>query len=195
MMMRFEAITDSMREAVLRFCMKQCSMNRSVTIEEVKKLVKTSFDCLNKVPYAGISTMPFFSYQLYAGEQYTNEILPENIKQDGTITTRGVLLGTFIIDGYSADERGKVIMRGYDVVYDPDERVIRLLYRIMVSDEEVTTVYRIETDLYEDFDVYSFIPDIISQMSDRLKQGAFLPSPVDMAVCNNIPVISIMEVC
>ncbi len=193
MMMRFEAITDDMREAVFRFCMEQCSMNRTVSVDEIKKLVTTAFDVFNKVPYAGIGTTPFYSYHMYAGEQYTNEILPENIKQDGLITARGIQLGAFIVDGYSADTTDKVIMRGYDVVYDPDEKVIKLLYRIMISDEDITTVYRVETELYEDFDVYSFILDVTSQMSGKLRQGAFIPAPTP--VCSGIPTISIMEVC
>lgn len=193
MMMRFEAITDDMREAVFSFCMEQCSVNSSVSVDEIKKLVTTAFDVFNKVPYAGIGTTSFYSYHMCAGEQYTNEIFPENIKQNGVITERGVLLGTFIVDGYSADTTDKVIMRGYDVVYDPDERTVKLLYRIMISDEDITTVYRVETELYEDFDVYSFILDVTSQMSGKLRQGAFIPAPTP--VCSSIPTISIMEVC
>ena len=109
------------------------------------------------------------------------------------ITARGIQLGAFIVDGYSADTTDKVIMRGYDVVYDPDEKVIKLLYRIMISDEDITTVYRVETELYEDFDVYSFILDVTSQMAGKLRQGAFIPAPTP--VCSGIPTISIMEVC
>lgn len=193
MMMRFSAVANDMREAVFRFCMEQCSVNSSVSVDEIKKLVTTAFDVFNKVSYAGIGTTPFYSYHMYAGEQYTNEIFPENIKQNGVITERGVLLGTFIVDGYSADTTDKVIMRGYDVVYDPDERTVKLLYRIMISDEDATTVYRVETELYEEFDVYSFILDMTAQMSGRLVQGAFIPAPE--TVCNCIPTISIMEVC
>ena len=61
------------------------------------------------------------------------------------------------------------------MVYDLDSQEIKLLYRIMTVDESVTTLYRVDTDLFEDFDVYEFMIDISSQMIGKLKQSLSIP--------------------
>ena len=75
-------------------------------------------------------------------------------------------------DTYTADDNeAATIARGYDVVYDIKSSEIKLLYRIMTTDDNLTTFYRVNTDVYEDFDVYEFIIDISSQIVGKLKQS------------------------
>ena len=113
---------------------------------------------------------------MYAGEQYTDEIFPESIKENGTIYEKAIHLGTFMIDSYTADtEEARAIARGYDVVYDLESCEIKLLYRVMTTDDSVTTLYRVDTDVYEDFDVYEFVIDISSQIMGKLKQSLSVP--------------------
>lgn len=108
---------------------------------------------------------------------YADEILPNSIKENGVIIERGINLGTFIIDHYSCDT-GEKIVRGYDVVYDLDKREIALIYRIEVMDKGVRNLYRVETDLFEDFDVWQFMFDITSDISDTLRRKIAFPTTI-----------------
>lgn len=172
MMMRFTKVTEDMREAMLQFCMEQSEMNGYTSEDEVMALVDSAFDVFDKASKTALPVVPVYRYHMYAGEQYTDEILPESIRENGVIYDRAVQLGTFMLDSYSADtEEAKAIIRGYDVIYDLDSEEIKLLYRVMTADDSVTTLYRVDTDLYEDFDVYEFMIDISAQIIGKLKQS------------------------
>lgn len=175
MMMRFTKLTESMREAMFQFCFEQETMNRYAN-EEVENIVESAFAVLNRMSAVSLPVVPVYRYHMYAGEQYTDEILPESIRENGVIYDRAVQLGTFMLDSYSADtEESKAIIRGYDVIYDLDSEEIKLLYRVMIADDSVTTLYRVDTDLYEDFDVYEFMIDISAQIIGKLKQSLSVP--------------------
>lgn len=197
MMMRYATISKDMKEAMFRFCMEQGTANGRTSAEEVKKLVDTAFEIFNKIPYSGIIAVPIYRYTINAGEKFTDEIFPVEVKNNGIICERCVILGTIMLDSYSAEnDNGKNIIRGYDVVYDPDSKTVKLYYRLMVSDDSVITLYRVETDVYEDFDVYEFMLEVTSQISGKLRQSLFVPvSENGIANSGGIPAISIMEVC
>lgn len=176
MMMRFTKLTDNMKEAMLQFCFEQETMNRYANEEKVENMVESAFAVLNKMPAVSLPVVPIYRYHMYAGEQYTEEILPNSIKENGILYDRAVHLGTFMLDSYSADtEEVKAIIRGYDVIYDIDTEEIKLLYRVMTTDDSVTTLYRVDTDLYEDFDAYEFMIDISAQIIGKLKQSISIP--------------------
>lgn len=176
MMMRFTKITDNMKEAMLQFCFEQETMNRYANEEEVKNMVESAFAVLNRMPTVSLPVVPVYRYHMYAGEQYTDEILPNSIKENGILYDEAIHLGTFMLDSYSADtEETRAIIRGYDVVYDLDSEKIKLLYRLMTADNSVTTLYRVDTDLYEDFDVNEFMIDISAQIIGKLKQSLSIP--------------------
>jgi len=176
MIMRFTKLTDDMREAMFQFCMEQTEMNGYTGEEEIEVLVDSAFNVFEKIPATALPVVPVYRYHMYAGEQFTDEIFPDSIKENGKIYDRAVHLGTFMIDSYSADtEEAKAIARGYDVFYDIDSGEIKLLYRVMISDDSITTLYRVDTDIYEDFDVYEFVIDISTQIMGRLKQSLSIP--------------------
>lgn len=170
-MMRFTKVTEDIREALFQFCMEQAFTNSYVGAEEIEILMESAFAVLDRIKPSGLPVVPVYRYQLYAGEQFTDEILPQSIKENGVLYDRSVCLGTFALDSYSDTAEQKTIIRGYDVVYDLDSGGIRLLYKISIADDSVKTLYRVDTDLYEDFDVYKFIIDLTSQISTRLKQS------------------------
>ena len=183
MMIRFTKITEDLQEALLQFCMEQESMNGYVYQEEIQGLVESAFMVMNKMSDTSLNVSPIYRYHMYAGEQFTNEILPDSIKENGILYDKMIHLGGFMIDSYSADtEEIRAVIRGYDVVYDLESGEIKLLYRIMTTDENVTTLYRIDTDLFEDFDVHEFVIDISSQIIGRLKQSLSVPKTVMMKV-------------
>lgn len=176
MMMKFTKLTDNVKEAMLQFCFEQETMNRYANEEEVKNIIESAFAVLNRMPAVSLPVVPIYRYHMYAGEQFTDEILPNSIKENGILYDEAIHLGTFMLDSYSADtEEAKAIIRGYDVVYDLDSKEIKLLYRLMTTDNSVTTLYRVDTDLYEDFDVYEFIIDISAQIIGKLKQSLSVP--------------------
>ncbi len=47
---------------------------------------------------------------------------------------------------------------------------------IEVINDGVKNTYRVETDLFEDFDVWEFMFDITTDVSDILKQNMIIPA-------------------
>lgn len=177
MMIRFNKISTQIKEAMFKFCMEQSVMNGYSDKAETYAIVKSAFNVIDKIQGTSLPVEPVYRYIMYAGEQFTDEILPADIKENGEIFKRTISLGSFLLDSYSSDTcEGNLIMRGYDVVYDIDSKEIVLLYRIMTTDDDITTVYRVDTDIYEDFDVFEFIIDISAQIIIRLKQSLSIPN-------------------
>lgn len=168
--MIFAAIKNEIKDALLCFCLEQCSVNGGVSVCEVEKLVNKAFELFGKNPSGMIDPISLYRYHLYAGEQYTDEILPNDIKENGVICERCLHLGTFLANEYS-NNNDKIITRGYDVVYDLDREELLLLYRVVYSDNNVVTIYRVETEWFEDFDVTGFMLDLTVQLAAKLKQN------------------------
>lgn len=180
-MMRFTRITDRMREAVMQFCMEQECLNGYAAADLTEIMLKSAYMVYEKYPAAVLPVAPVYRYSICAGEGFTEEILPEEIKKKGIIYQNCVHLGSFMIDGYS-DESGETsVIRGYDVLYDCDSNEVKLFYRITTSDSNVTTNYRIETEIYERFDFYEFIIDLSAQLLGKNMQGYSLPVSVKEA--------------
>lgn len=168
--MIFAAIKNEIKDALLCFCLEQCSVNGGVDVCEVENLVNKAFEVFEKNSCAHIDPISMYRYHLYAGERYTEEIFPDNIKENGIICERCLHLGTFLAKEYS-DNVNKIITRGYDVVYDLESEEMLLLYRVMYSDNSVVTIYRVETEYFEDFDVTGFMLDLTSQIAGKLKKN------------------------
>ena len=62
------------------------------------------------------------------------------------------------------------IERGYDVVYDLRSEKVILLYRVDISDNDAATVYRVETDLFENFNAADFIISLSVQLANVLQK-------------------------
>lgn len=168
--MIFMTIENEIKEAMFRFCLKQCAVDGILPIDEVDNVVETAFEVVSDEVGGEINITKFYRYHLYAGEEFTSEILPENVKENGVICERGIHLGTFLADTYADnDDVGKVIMRGYDVIYDLDKQKIILLYRVLISDNELLTIYRVETDYIEDFNLYEFMVDLAAQICTKVR--------------------------
>lgn len=168
--MIFAAIKNEIKDALLCFCLEQCSVNGGVDVCEVENLVNKAFEVFEKNPCAHIDPISLYRYHLYAGERYTDEIFSDSIKENGIICERCLHLGTFLANEYS-NNTDKIITRGYDVVYDLDREEMLLLYRVVYSDNDVVTIYRVETEWFEDFDVTEFMLDLTVQIAAKLKQN------------------------
>ena len=168
-MMRFTKVNDDIQAALVQFCVEQETMSEYMAENEIESVVESAFSVMNRIPAAGMRVAPIYRYHLYAGTAFTDEIFPYSIKENGVLYNNAIHLGTFLIDSYRASsDETKLIARGYDVIYDLDSSEIRLLYRIATTDDSMTTLYRVDTDLYEDFNFYEFIIDLTSQIIAKL---------------------------
>lgn len=168
--MIFAAIKNEIKDALLCFCLEQCSANGGASVCEVENLVNKAFEVFAKNPSGMIDSISLYRYHLYAGEKYTEEIFPDNIKENGVICERCLHLGTFLANEYS-NNTDKIISRGYDLVYDLDIEQMLLIYRVVYSDNDVVTIYRVETEWFEDFDVTEFMLDLTAQITAKLNQN------------------------
>lgn len=168
--MIFAAIKNEIKDALLCFCLEQCPPF-GIAVGDVENLVNKAFEVFAKTPSGMIDPISLYRYHLYAGEQYTDEILPDDIKENGVICERCLYLGTFTANEYS-NNTAKIITRGYDLVYDLDNEEMLLLYRVVYADNDVVTVYRVETEWFEDFDVTKFMLDLTVQIAAKLKQSS-----------------------
>lgn len=174
-MMKFAIINDSIESALLDFCMQQKVMSDDLD-DELGYLVGSAFSVMNRIPAAEMKEYSVYNYHFYAGEQFTSEIFPEHIKENGLLCERAIHLATMQVDSYSATGlETKLISRGYDMVYDIEEQRILLLYYIITSDDNVTIIYRTETDTFEDFNSYEFIIELAAQMIAKLKRNLCMP--------------------
>lgn len=175
-MMRFTKVNDDIQTALVQFCVEQETMSEYMPENEIESVVESAFSVMNRIHETGLRTAPIYRYHLYAGDAFTDEIFPNSIKENGVLYNSVIHLGTFLIDSYCASsDETKLITCGYDVIYDFDSSEIKLIYCISITDDSMTTTYRVDTELYEDFNFYEFIIDLTSQMVSKLKcnQGRF----------------------
>lgn len=168
--MIFAAVKNEIKDALLCFCLEQCSVNGGVIVGDVEDFISKAFEVVGKNPYAHIDPISMYRYHLYAGEEHTYEIFPDEARDNGVLCEHCLHLGTFLANEYS-NNTDKIITRGYDVVYDLDREDIVLLYRVVYADNGVLTVYRVETEWIEDFNLTRFMLDLTSQIAAKLKQN------------------------
>lgn len=91
---------------------------------------------------------------------------------NSVICPEGIWLGSFLIDDDSYIERGDTILfTGYDIIYDPAADEIVLLYIVAADtdgDSDITTVYRVRIDMFEDFSLEGFVYGLAAQICTRL---------------------------
>lgn len=175
-MMRFNVMNDDMQSALTQFCMEQELMTDYMEEGEVESLVESAFAVMNRIPCTGMKKTAMYRYHFYAGDELTDEIFPENVRDNGLLVSAAVHLGTITVADYCSDENpSRMVSRGYDVVYDLETEQIRLFYSIATSDDEIVTVYRVEVDSYDSFDLQEFMIELSAQMIAKLKrnQGCF----------------------
>ena len=169
--MRFITITDSMIEAIFEFVMEQNADN-SVQDFNIDCMVTTAFEELGKVHgVLPVTAIHRYNFNVRGGD--SDYLFPAEIEDDGVLYKNMVHIGTFRLDEYDPDEdTDKLITSGYDVIYDLDSCSIKVLYRVEVSDDEITSVYRVETEKFEELYASEFIVSLAVQLSEKLRDGA-----------------------
>jgi hypothetical protein len=181
-MMRFITITNKLIEAVLEFCMTQCEFCCDYTESEVKAMLDMASSELKKIRNGVLPVAALNRYDLFVSGGYSDEILPPDEEANGILYREMVHLASFDIDEYgSSDCPYKCITRGYDIVYDMLSGRVLPVYKITISDNDVTSVYRVESELFEGFCSAEFIISLSLQLADKLKNGAaYLGKVADM---------------
>ena len=170
-------LTTESTAVFLPFSAKEIEQSPYESVEDIKKLVDSAFSIFEKIPKKWFRITPVYRYIFYVGDNYIDEIYPDSVKENGVLIERAIYLDTFIIGHYICDS-GERIKRGYDIYYDLDKREISLDYRIEVINNGVKNTYRVETDLFEDFDAWEFMFDITTDVSNILKQNLIIPAEV-----------------
>lgn len=173
-MLRFSKIAEDIQAALTQFCVLQ--NDGYIGDEEIENIVESAFTVFGRFSDTSLPAAPVFRYHMYAGEQYTDEIFPETVKDNGILYDSCIHLGTFSLDSYGdTADKTKTVVRGYDVFYDMESGMVKLVYRIMTENNSMTSLYRVDTYYYEDFDVYEFIIDISAQIINKLKLSLSIP--------------------
>lgn len=177
MIMKFKNVSDGMKNALFDFCMKQTCFKRYATYEEIEEMVYGAFYEMEGIPSTYFTVSPVYRYSMKANENLKEELLPCKASENSIMYQRAITLGTFMMDGFVSDCDDEVIAtRGYEVIYDLDSREIKLLYYVTTRNDEITSMYRVEADMFEGFDEFIFIPELKYQMIEQLKQSLYVPS-------------------
>ncbi len=79
-----------------------------------------------------------------------------------------VYLATIRTDVCSSDDGETVIERSCDIIYDVGGNTIIPVYTVALSNSDMTSVYRVECGLIEEFDNIEFMIALGVQLADRL---------------------------
>ena len=167
-MMRFSKINEEMQAAMVQFCIEQEIMSPYDEDDEIEKLVESAFSVMNRVPNSVLHETPIYRYHFF-GDKAEKEIFPDTVKENGLLISAAIHLATIHTEEYISDGGiQKLVTSSCDVVFDMETEEIRLLYRIVNSDEAVTSVYRTEIETLDIFDAREFIIEVTAQLLNKL---------------------------
>lgn len=168
--MYFMRVKNKIKQALIRFCMAQPNVGVNYSAREVESLVDGALSPLKK--YTGVTVTPAAveGYALYANGKKVGKTFPEFIKNVGIISDSAVFLGTLFNEEKSNVISGKQLTHCYDLFYDDAYEEIRIVYRVEISDDDFTAVYRTEVFGFDKFNLYDFIRAATLQIADMLEK-------------------------
>ncbi|MBD5157314.1 MAG: hypothetical protein HDT13_06755 [Butyrivibrio sp.] len=168
--MFFLRIKSKVKLAMVRFCMAQPNVGINYTAREVEKLVDNAFATLNRFTGVTVTPAAVEGYTLYANGKKVGKSFHDLAKNVGIISDSAVFLGTLFNEEKSDVISGKQITHCYDLFYDDAYDEIRMVYRVEISDDDFTAVYRAEVFGFEKFDLFDFIRAAALQIADMLEK-------------------------
>ena len=159
-----------MIEAIFNFILEQ---NDDCTVADynIDSMLDTAVSELGNIRGGVLPVTTIHRYNISVKGDDTDFLFPREIEEKGVLYKNMVHLGTFGTDEYESSD-DKVITGGYDVIYDLDSCSVKVLYRVEISDDDVTTVYRVETDCMPGLYAGKFIVSFAVQLSEKLMDGA-----------------------
>lgn len=154
--------------ALTDFCIEQNS-NDNYSEDSIAVMVGELLDyCDRRIGPSEIAADPINKYLIYTYGRDDEKIIPPFIKDNDVICANGVILCT--VEHKNVLMRGTAASGSYEIVYDCDEDIIRLFYKVILRDNEVITVYRTETDSYKDFDFFEFYMELSNQLKSSIDE-------------------------
>ncbi|MBR1831012.1 MAG: hypothetical protein IJ784_01095 [Ruminiclostridium sp.] len=155
-------------DALVEFCVQQS--NGAVPIEKINEVVCSAFSVFSKFPRKHMASREIMNYAILDEGRNVDDILYDEARENAVICDNGVILGTFMIkDGSYIKSKAISLICGYDVVYDTDNDEIMLVYVVhALAADGTMTMYRVPTDVMEDFDLCGFVVSVVTQMCRNL---------------------------
>ena len=170
-MMRFIKYDSALLYAICDFCEEQHKKNGDphFPIYHIISMLSAAYDDLDKI--GGVLPVTEI-HRYHISCNNAEDILPERMESNGVIYKNAVHLGTFIPVYFDEDDYPDHNIRcGYDVIYDIDDNKVKLLYRAEISNDIITTLYRVEDDNYNFFDAADFLVSLMIQLAEKLRDG------------------------
>lgn len=166
--MRFINFTEELMYAICEFCEEQ-NNDPEYADYDILGMLDSAAEEFAKID--GVLPVTDIHHYHICGK-YSRDILPAITENNGVVYDNVVHLGTFNVSVYDEDEiPGHEITCGYDVIYDVKDKTVKLLYRVEIANEIMTTLYRVEENVFEDFDVSEFIVSLSIQIAQKLRDG------------------------
>lgn len=118
--------------------------------------------CDRRLPNVNIAAERICRYRFLNFGRDDNRILPEDIRNNDVLCEKGIVLCH--ISRKNLPVGKNTVASGYEVVYDCDENVIRLFYKVTFRAGEVITIYRTEAACFKDFDFFGFYAELTHQL-------------------------------
>ena len=163
--MRFKRMIDGLVNAMVHYCI-QYDFTNGFTESKLERLAGAAYRVLGSLPDAEMKAYTVFSYHFFTSDIKAEEIFPDDIKENGILCEQAIHLATFPQDSFTmaGDTR--------------EDESIRLLYRLMIADSEMTTIYRVDVPENTDFDSYQFFMDTVARLSEKVKHNRREPEQV-----------------
>lgn len=175
--MRFKNMINGLTGAMLQYCMEQ-EFAGDHTQEELERIVSAAYSALSDLPDAELKEYAVYSYHFFTSDGKSEEIFPEYMQENGLLYNRAIHLATIPLDCYTMNGDVREINSAYDLIFDLADERIHLLYRLMIADSDMTTIYRVETAEPDDFDTYEFVMCLVAQLYEKVKHHYHKPEQV-----------------
>lgn len=170
--MYFMRIKNKIRQAMIRFCLAQPNVGLNYSAHDVEILVDKVFVTLNRFTGVKVAPVVLEGLTIYTDGMKVGKDLPDLADNVGIISNSCIPLGSLNAANASDCIGEKQIARRYNLFYDDTYEEIRLIYRVEISDERFTAIYRTEVFALEKFNLYDFIRTVTLQIADMLEQNA-----------------------
>ena len=175
--MRFKRMIDGLVNAMVHYCI-QYDFTNGFTESKLERLAGAAYRVLGSLPDAEMKAYTVFSYHFFTSDIKAEEIFPDDIKENGILCEQAIHLAAFPQDSFTVAGDTREISSAYDLIYDVEDESIRLLYRLMIADSEMTTIYRVDVPEDTDFDSYQFFMDTVARLSEKVKHNRREPEQV-----------------
>ena len=171
-MMRFITITNKLMEAIVEMCIEQEDCCYDYEANEIRAMLEAAFSELGKIRNGVLPLAILNRYVITASDDYTGELILPAADRNNALFVDMAHLAYFKLDSYISDDGRKTVERGYDIVYVEEYNEVIPVFTLTVTDDDITSVYRVESFEMDNFNTPEFIISLAVQLADKLRNGA-----------------------